>query len=110
MALCMMFNKDEQLEKNEQVDIDIPPEMFDFIKVLKQSAASGKYPANNWLLANGTNADKKSNTASMFRHLAEHHNGHLSDSHSGLNPLLHLACRALMAYTRIQRGLKHPND
>ena len=86
--------------------VDVPKEMFDFINVMTHSARSGKYPANNWLLPNGTNSDHRSMHASMFRHAAESSCNNRHDEQTGLDPLLHLACRALMMYTRIKRGLK----
>jgi hypothetical protein len=86
--------------------VEVPPEMFEFVGVMTKSAASGKYEPNNWLRGSGAiNSDHKSMHASMFRHLAESSTGGRRDVDTNLDPLLHLACRALMFYTRIQRGL-----
>ena len=75
--------------------IDYPLEFKDVYKVLDHGAK--KYGANSWL--SGKHFNHKDNTASMFRHLAEAHNHKVADEETGLDPLLHLACRALMAYT-----------
>lgn len=80
------------------------PEFYDVIKVLEMGAK--KHGANNWLDPNGKKADHKSMHDSMFHHLAESFSGSRKDTESGLDPLLHLACRALMSYTRKKRGLE----
>lgn len=61
-----------------------------------------KYGANAWL--RGEHFDRKSNHASMFRHLAEDYTGKVRDDESGLHPLYHLLTRALMEYTLDLRG------
>lgn len=81
--------------------IEVPAEMMHFTKVLEFGAT--KYGANSWLA--GKNFDAKSNHASMSRHLAEAYCGFDRDAESDLDPLLHLACRALMQYTMKQRDL-----
>ncbi len=87
-------------------NVEIPPEMFDFINVMTTSARSGKYEPNNWLRKDGAiNSDSRSMHASMFRHVAESQCGHRYDKETNLDPLLHLATRALMLYVRIKRGL-----
>ncbi len=88
-----------------QEHVEIPTEMFEFINVLYHSANTGKYEPNNWLKPDGQNSDHKSMCASMFRHLAAATEGKDKDTDSGLHPLLHLASRALMLYTRKKRGL-----
>lgn len=87
-----------------EMGVEIPPEMFDFIKVMNFGAK--KYAANNWLLPDGINSDHKSMHASIFRHVAESSCGHKHDWETGLHPLLHAATRCLMLYTRQQRGLE----
>ena len=82
---------------------EYPAEFLDVFKVLEFGISKG-YAADGWL--KGEKFDHKSNHASMCRHLAEHYVGKLEDDESKLNPLLHLACRALMAYTIQQRGKK----
>lgn len=83
--------------------VEIPPEMLEFIEVMILGA--DKYAPNNWLLPNGTNSDHKSMHASMFRHIASSSAGIRVDKDSGLDHLLNAACRCLMMYTRIKRGL-----
>lgn len=93
-------------EKYNNKNVEIPSEMFEFINVLYHSANTGKYPANNWLQKDGKTSDHKSMCASMFRHLAAAECQLEKDPDSGLHPLLHLAARSLMLYTRIKRGLE----
>ncbi len=90
---------------------DLPIEFYDFFKVVKMGAE--KYGMSNWLKPGGTKSSEKDMAASMFRHLAQSTvtlYGDPVDEESGLDPLLHLACRALMLYTRRQRNITHPND
>ncbi len=93
----------------------ITPEMFDFLKIVSMGAK--KYAMNNWLEPNGKKSSEKEMSDSMFHHLAEsytksktHVHWEILDAESGLDPLLHLACRALMLYTRRQRNVRHEND
>lgn len=89
-----------------ETSLQVPKEMEDWKKVLEMGAK--KYTPNNWLEKEGKNCDEKSMHASMFRHLAESSSmGSCAlDKESNLDPLLHLACRALMLYTRRQKGIK----
>jgi hypothetical protein len=80
-----------------------PIEMEDWIDVYEMGAE--KHGLDNWLKPNGKTSSHKDMHASMFRHLAESSAGIRADKESGLDPLLHLACRALMCYTRIKRGI-----
>lgn len=114
----------EELNKNE---FYFPTEFLDVIKVLDFGIKKG-YEPNGWLTdSNSKTCSFKDMHASMFRHLAESHSqGYYGnefvnlfektseisrcDRESGLDPLLHLACRALMLYTRLQRGIKHETD
>ncbi len=84
------------------------PEFIDFLKVMELGAE--KHGHYNWLVPNGKKSSHKEMHASMFRHLAESSSGRRSDAETGLDPLLHLASRALMMYTRIQRGIYHEED
>lgn len=86
----------------------IQPEMFDFLKVV--SVGAKKYSMNNWLEPSGKRSSEKDMHDSMFHHLAESFAGQRQDRDSGLDPLLHLATRALMLYTRRQRGIIHEDD
>lgn len=84
------------------------PEFYDLIQVLDMGAS--KYKKDGWLDADGACTSHKDNHASMFRHLAESSAGIKEDRESGLHPLLHLATRALMGYTRHVRGIVNPED
>ena len=99
----------------------LPEEMLDFIKIIKMGAE--KYALNNWLEEDGKKASEKDMHDSMFHHLSQSFSeGQVAlrlrepvkemtvDMESGMDPLLHLACRALMLYTRRQRGIVHPGD
>lgn len=93
------------LQEAWSANVEVPPEMFDFIKVMIASAKSGKYEPNNWLKKEGAiNSDHKKMHESMFRHLASSQCGERFDKDNGLDPLLALAARAMMYYTRLQRG------
>lgn len=97
------------------------PEFSDILKVLEFGIK--KHGHANWLENDGRKSSFKEMHDSMFHHLAEsyslgygtfgHEGDHFferADSETGLDPLLHLACRALMTYTRIRRGITHTND
>ena len=86
----------------------LEPEFLHFLKVLEFGAL--KYGDANWLNPDGYKSSHKDMHASMFRHLAESSSGSRADKETGLDPLLHLASRALMMYVRLQRGLKHRED
>jgi hypothetical protein len=89
--------------------VDIPKEFLDVIKVLEFGA--GKYEAEGWLLPNAPKMDHKSNHDIMFHHLSESYSSPGSlDEESYLEHLLHLACRALMGYTRLEREIMHERD
>lgn len=78
-------------------------EFLDFLKVLEFGAK--KHGNYNWLDSKGTKSSHKDMHASMFRHLADSSAGIREDAETGLDPLLHLASRALMMYTRLKRGI-----
>ena len=69
-----------------------------------------KHAPLNWLKPDGKTTSHRDMHASMFRHLADSYAGIRTDSDSNLDPLLHLATRALMMYTRLQRGIEHTDD
>lgn len=99
-------SSDEVFKQAWAAGVEVPNEMFDFINVMTASANTGKYQPNNWLKREGAiNSDHRAMHSSMFRHLAESSTGGRHDGDTNLDPLLHLACRALMFYTRIKRGL-----
>lgn len=105
-------------EYDMYVHTDLPPEaipieLFDFLKVIE--AGAKKYALNNWLKPDGGSCDEKTMHDKMFHHLARsfwagevQHT--VLDAESGLDHLLHLACRALMLYTRRKRGIIHSVD
>lgn len=72
-------------------------------KILVMGA--NKHGLNSWMDQNNKSLEHKANNASMHRHLAEHYCGILEDHESGEDPLLHLATRALMKYSRKVRGI-----
>jgi hypothetical protein len=86
----------------------VEPEFKDYIEVLRFGAK--KHGNKNWLEADGKKSSHKDMHASMFRHLAESATGSKADKETGLHPLLHLASRALMMYTRQQRRIIHKDD
>lgn len=95
------------LRKGEKTLL-LPKELFDFIEVLRFGA--NKYGSMNWLEPNGVKSDRKQMLDSAFHHLADAWAGKKKDNDSGLHPLLHLASRAMMLYTREMRGLVHEKD
>jgi hypothetical protein len=84
------------------------PEFFDMVKILQMGAT--KHGNKNWLDVDGKKSSHKDMHDSMFHHLAKSFSDDRYDDESGEDHLLHLALRALMMYTRRQRGLIHPND
>ncbi len=84
------------------------PEAFrDMQKVV--DLGGSKYGYGSFLDSDNPSLQNKANHASMSRHLAEGFMGVTKDSESGVHPYLHLALRALMAYTRHTRGIKDEN-
>lgn len=81
---------------------ECPEEFKDVYKVLEIGAK--KYGPNSWL--EGKHFNHRDNHASMSRHLAEAYMKKDKDEESGLDPLLHLACRALMEYTVKHRKIR----
>lgn len=98
----------EGLGLEHYLNIDPLREMSDYQKVLKYGAK--KYAHLNWLEPDGNKSSFKEMHDSMFHHLAESFANVREDKESGLDPLLHLATRALMMYTRLQRNIKHSKD
>lgn len=88
----------------------LPPEMFDFIKIVAMGAK--KYELNGWLKPDGVKTDEKSMHASIFRHVAESATlgPKARDHESNEDPLLHAMCRNGMLYTRRKRGIVNPID
>lgn len=84
--------------------IDIPEEFLDLVLVIENGAK--KHGKGTWLEATNVSLQHNNNHNSMFHHLADSYAKLEADKDSGLDPLLHLACRALMCYTRKKRGIK----
>lgn len=97
-----------KLKELEVINIIYPEELSHYKKVFEFGAS--KHKANNWLSPAGNKADHNSMFNSMFHHLADAYAKKDVDHESGLDPLLHLAARALMVYTRKQKGIIHPLD
>ena len=89
------------MTNSKQEEIHIPAELSHFLKVLDMGAK--KYGANSWL--SGNHFDAISNQKSIQHHLLESNLGIREDHESGLDPLLHAACRIMMEYTLRSRGM-----
>ncbi len=83
-------------------------EFYDVVKVLEMGAK--KYEADGWLDSDGHGTSHREMHASLFRHLAASCAGIAADNESGLDHLLHVACRALMLYCRKQRNIRNSKD
>lgn len=83
------------------------PEILDIFKVFVMGQ---KKHGDSWLEANGKGMSRKEQFASLTRHAAKYYMGEELDEESKLPHELHIACRAIMAYIRKQRGLNHPDD
>lgn len=82
---------------------NIPEEFFDVDKIIEFGAK--KHGKDSFLDADNESMQHNSNCASMFRHLSAVQSGIEADHETGESHLLHLATRALMAYTRLKRGI-----
>lgn len=100
-----------QLTTQDKISL-LENEFLDVAYVVELGAR--KYKDKNWLEPAGKKSSFKEMHESMFHHLAESwaqgHINHRGDKETNFDPLLHLACRALMLYTRIQRNIKHITD
>lgn len=90
--------------------LEYPPELIDHLKILLNSAKSGKYEPNNWLQPDGKGCGHKSMYASIHRHVSFASVGVKLDKDSGMDHRLHAAIRLMMDYTRYRKGIKHPED
>lgn len=88
---------------------DLRPKEFDDVDLVLKMGAE-KYGAHTFLREKDYHLTHRDNCASMFRHLAKHAAGIANDDESELDHLLHLATRALMAHTRIKRGLEYYDE
>lgn len=99
--------KEEELANRDYYDFQ-EPEFMDYLEIFALGAQ--KYDRDNWLEPDGKRSSHKEMHDSMFHHLAESFTGKEADDESGLHPLLHLIARAMMVYTRYNRGIIHPKD
>ena len=102
-----MFDEiQEKMDPEEYSDLQVPPQMFDFLYVLVDGA--NKYGANTWLIPDTSECKmlRARNAESMRRHLEKNASGRLLDDESGRFHLEHLQCRAAMEATRVKLGLK----
>lgn len=79
----------------KDVKVTVPKEFMDLVEVMKHGAL--KYGADGWM-ENGKGLDRRSNHSSLCRHVAEYYMGMQKDPETGIDPLLHIATRALYAY------------
>jgi len=98
----------QSLELNNDKHSFMEPEFYDFLLILQMGAK--KYARDNWLETDGQRSSHKDMHDSMFHHLAESFAGVTEDKDSKLHPLLHLAARSLMYYTRYKRNIVHSKD
>lgn len=108
---------DEMDELERKRLLTLFPEFSHVFNVLIFGMTKYGGTGDNWLEPNAKKMDHKSNHDSMFHHLSESFvlrdiQGieNRGDPESKLDVLLHLACRALMMYTRMQRGIRHDAD
>lgn len=85
----------------------LPTEWLD---VLKIDGGNGKHEPGSWAKPDGATMSHKYTHNSMFHHLAESYCHNRIDEGTQLDHLLSIAFRALALYTRLQRGIKHPDD
>ena len=90
---------EENLRVREFDDIDLVLEM-----------GAKKHGAVNWLQPDGKKSSMQDMHMSMIRHLTQSYLGIRKDEESGLDHLLHLACRALMMYTLLKRGIRENQE
>lgn len=96
------IGKAAYLEKSlGKYGIELPQEFLDVFQVLVAGVDKG-YAPNGWM--KGEHFNERDNFASIARHNAENYAGSKIDPETGLPVLLHVACRALMAYTLDKRG------
>ncbi len=105
-----MNSRHPHKETDEKLDFTLVPlEFEDVVKVLMFGVKKG-YEKDGW--QKGIKFSTDTNLASIRRHANSYRRGDHTDSESGLNHMLHIACRALMQYTLDKRGAEviDPND
>ena len=70
------------------------------------SLGAVKHGKGSWAKPENPSLQTVANSNSMFHHLAEHFMGLDKDPESGVDPLLHLAWRALAKYERKVQGIE----
>lgn len=117
-----------------QFDKEMPgalePEMLDYLEVVRKGRIKHPDPPvgarANWLSENGSTSSHNDMHDRMFHHLSRSFSSPMNvgripaaiigdayrrlDSEFELDHLLFVQCRAMMMYTRIKRGIKHPED
>lgn len=83
-----------------KLDYTLSPSEFDDVILVLMNGAK-KYEPKGW--EKGIKFEKEANLASIKRHISDYRQDKLADEESGLHPLLHVACRALMQYTLDKR-------
>lgn len=111
------FDCGYRIKAPEFNELEIPKEFNDYLKVMIPGAE--KHGPNSWLTPDGPKTSFREMHDSMFHHLAESFAAgpediegpnNRFDAESGLDPLLHLICRAQMMYTRLKRNIVHKDD
>lgn len=109
--VCFSCDRKKVRDYSHLGDMDIAPcqhslpaEFYDILKVMEMGNA--KHGQDSWLDPSNPSLQHKSNHGSLGRHVAEYYCGMTKDLESGLHPLLHVATRSLMAYTRWKRGIQ----
>jgi hypothetical protein len=104
------------IEKIVRLDQEFPgivlPQLLDHIDILADSARKGKYPLNNWLEEGGRGCSTEHNFKSIGHHILERliNGPDFVDSDSKRPPILHAAVRLMMAHTRNELKIIHPED
>lgn len=87
------------------------PEFYHFQDVLQHGIDDKGYAKDGWLINPiSPTMNIQENCDHMFHHLAKIYAGEWIDPDSRLPHFHHLACRAVMGYTRFSRKISHPKD
>lgn len=101
LEVTKKFVVTEQKKSTDKLNFTLMPVEFDDIVLVLMNGAE-KYEAHGW--ENGVAFEKDANLASIRRHENDYKAGIIVDKDSGLHPLLHVACRAMMQYTLDKRA------
>lgn len=83
----------------------IATEFLEYITEVMEFGAK-KHGDNNWTQEDGKKSSHEQMHNSMFHHLADSYADYREDAETGLDPLQHLATRALMSLWRKKRGFE----